>query len=62
MRGCAGLVEVCVPHAGWGHEGAAGFPVDSDRVDDLATIIEARADQGVAAGIGVKGPVTRATD
>ena len=40
---------VGVPHARRGDEGAARLPVDPDRVDDVAALVEAGAQQGVAA-------------
>ena len=38
-----------VPHARRSGEGAAGLPVHPDRIDDLATLVEASPQQGVAA-------------
>ena len=40
MRGLVSLVEVRVPHSRGGGEGTAGLPVHSDRVDDVAALIE----------------------
>ena len=55
--GGPGFVEVGVPHAGWGHEGATGFPVHAGRVGDVAPVVEVGAQQRVAPWLSVEDQV-----